>query len=51
MKILVYLHCFKYVSCIAHLLSYDNYPCDIDWFDFFASVDMDDTLLQDTSVS
>lgn len=29
----------------------EEYPCNVDWFDFFASVDVDDSLLQRTSVS
>lgn len=29
----------------------EDYSCNIDWFDFFASVDVDDSLLQRTSVS
>lgn len=29
----------------------EDYSCNIDWFDFFASVDVDDGLLQHTSVS
>ncbi|KAG6358839.1 hypothetical protein INS49_012358 [Diaporthe citri] len=32
-------------------LTGEDYPCNIDWLDFFASVDVDDTLLQRTSVS
>lgn len=29
----------------------EEYPCNVDWFDFFASVDVDDSLVQRTSVS